>query len=137
MWACCRGSERPLLAALVEEQLLAALAARTWQGCLSWSSAASRPGVLTLRLLSSGGTALCGGGCPSWCRVLGRAAIPGSDCPECLWVLVTISWGQVKDDHYGPWFPQVTGNQARGLVGKPEAAGDSETDPECGLTAAK
>ena len=60
------------------------------QRCLSWSSAASRPGVLTLRLLSSRGTALCGGGCP----VLNRAAIPGNDSPEGLWVLATISWGQ-------------------------------------------
>lgn len=64
------------------------------QRCLSWSSAASRPGVLTLRLLSSGGTALCAGGCPARCRVLNHAAIPGSDSPEGLWVLVTISWGQ-------------------------------------------
>lgn len=34
-------------------------------------------------------------------------------------------------------FLQVTGNPGKGLVGKPEDCGDSETDPECGLTAAK
>lgn len=95
MWACPRRSQAPLVGC-------PGRGASSWQRllqgpgkrCLSWSSAASRPGVLTLRLLSSGGTALCCGGCPARCRVLNRAAIPGSDCPEGLWVLVTISWGQ-------------------------------------------
>lgn len=60
----------------------------------SGGTAPCRPGVLTPGLLSSGGTALWGGGCPARCRVLNHAAIPGSDSPERLWVLVTVSWGQ-------------------------------------------